>query len=247
MSFQCHNLQIIVLTASRSYGRLEKIYITFPKAFWHGSANPVYPSFTQFLSPDYVDHPKDITWNQNCISLADLPGGTAHPTLLFYVYGPCATEMVKMITDTQPESQAYYDKLDAFLLPFYARLPNYSTQSEDCKPIAFLATQWQNDKFAGNGSYTNYQVGLKAGDEDIEIMRAGLPERGLWFAGEHTAPFIALGTTTVSSITCSVGSFGSRPLVTASKTADICVVGRLLVRRRRRATHLRALQYPLPS
>jgi len=27
-------------------------------------------------------------------------------------------------------------------------------------------------------------------------MRYGLPERGIWFAGEHTAPFVALGTTT---------------------------------------------------
>lgn len=34
------------------------------------------------------------------------------------------------------------------------------------------------------------------GDKDIEIMREGLPNRGLWFAGEHTAPFVALGTVT---------------------------------------------------
>lgn len=27
-------------------------------------------------------------------------------------------------------------------------------------------------------------------------MRKGVPERGLWFAGEHTAPFVALGTVT---------------------------------------------------
>jgi hypothetical protein len=27
-------------------------------------------------------------------------------------------------------------------------------------------------------------------------MREGLPSRGLWFAGEHTAPFVALGTVT---------------------------------------------------
>lgn len=24
-------------------------------------------------------------------------------------------------------------------------------------------------------------------------MRRGVPERGLWFAGEHTSPFVALG------------------------------------------------------
>jgi hypothetical protein len=27
-------------------------------------------------------------------------------------------------------------------------------------------------------------------------MREGLPGRGVWFAGEHTAPFVALGTVT---------------------------------------------------
>lgn len=33
-------------------------------------------------------------------------------------------------------------------------------------------------------------------DEDIEVIRQGCPERGIWFAGEHTAPFVALGTVT---------------------------------------------------
>ena len=27
-------------------------------------------------------------------------------------------------------------------------------------------------------------------------MRKGMPERGVWLAGEHTAPFLGLGTTT---------------------------------------------------
>lgn len=40
------------------------------------------------------------------------------------------------------------------------------------------------------------RTGLEKADKDIETMRAGLPDRSLWFAGEHTAAFIALGTTT---------------------------------------------------
>lgn len=28
------------------------------------------------------------------------------------------------------------------------------------------------------------------------VLREGVPERGVWFAGEHTAPFVALGTVT---------------------------------------------------
>ena len=180
---------------SIGYGRLEKVYVTFPNAFWHSEGE--HRDVIHFLSPDYVDHPADLSWNQQCISLAALTGDLSHPTLLFYVYGPCATYMVKLITGLPDDSRAYYTKLEAFLHPFYSRLPNYSSESIECKPLAFLATAWQNDKFAGNGSYTDYQVGLEEGDKDIEIMRRGLgEERGLWFAGEHTAPFIALGTTT---------------------------------------------------
>lgn len=212
-----------------SYGRLEKVYVTFPTAFWHGKSSKrieiqtelsnmtnnmatqrsqpkkgpdatsiaqAYPSFTHFQSPSYVIYPPNLSWNQECISLADVPSSTAHPTLLFYVFGPCATAMVQSITDIPPNSGPYNAKLDAFFQPFYSKLPNYSLTDESCKPVAFLATQWQNDPFAGHGSYTNYQVGLEEGDKDIEIMRHGCPERGLWFAGEHTAPFIALGTTT---------------------------------------------------
>jgi hypothetical protein len=62
-----------------------------------------------------------------------------------------------------------------------------------------MATRWQKDTYAGNGSYCNFQVGLTRADEDIEVLRSGAgvgSERGLWFAGEHTAPFEALGTTT---------------------------------------------------
>ena len=175
-----------------NYGRLEKCYITFNTPFW--GAN--YPGFTHFQSPDYVSHPPDHSWNQECVNLAALSGDTAHPTLLFYVFGPCATQLVQTITGLKPASEAYNAALDHFFRPFYSKLPNYDSDNPNCTPTAFLATQWQNDKFAGHGSYTNFQVGLERGDRDIEVMREGLPDRGLWFAGEHTAPFIALGTTT---------------------------------------------------
>lgn len=33
-------------------------------------------------------------------------------------------------------------------------------------------------------------------EDDIRALRAGMPERGVWLAGEHTAPFVALGTLT---------------------------------------------------
>jgi hypothetical protein len=214
-----------------SYGHLEKCYVTFPSAFWHGNSNfdksatqlnlsdiitngttpasaqtpngtsttsPTEPylSSVHFQSPTYVPHPRDLAWNQECFSLADLPGLTAHPTLLFYLFGPCATAMVDLIASLLPHSPAYNTALTHFFEPFYSKLPYYSPTNPACQPIAFLTTQWQRDPFAGHGSYTNYQIGLEAGDVDIETMRHGCPERALWFAGEHTAPFIALGTTT---------------------------------------------------
>ncbi|PYH45497.1 flavin monoamine oxidase family protein [Aspergillus saccharolyticus JOP 1030-1] len=203
---------------SISYGRLEKVYITFSRAFWHvddpaaagaapppppGPNTPTYksyqiPTFAQFLNPTYsTTHPPHIQWNQECISLAALPPQTAHPTLLFYTFGPCATHIVSQIAHLDPSSTEYYETLHQVFEPFIARLHNYSPTAAECQPLAYLATQWQNDPYAGHGSYCNFQVGLEQGDRDIEVLRAGMgAERGVWFAGEHTAPFVALGTTT---------------------------------------------------
>jgi Flavin containing amine oxidoreductase len=207
---------------SISYGRLEKIYVTFPRAFWHipterksaggtgitvangpeivlGNEGDRYPpAFTQWLEPSYVKAPaEDGSWNMQCVSLAALPPNCAHPTLLFYIYGPCSEFVVSKTKDMDESSSEYHDFLDNFVRPFYSLLPGYATSSDECKPTAFRASKWISDDYAGNGSYANFQVGLEAGDKDIETMRIGMgPERGVWFAGEHTAPFVGLGTTT---------------------------------------------------
>lgn len=47
---------------------------------------------------------------------------------------------------------------------------------------------------SGYGSYCNFQVGAEDASGDIEAMRYGVPERRLWFCGEHTAPFEESGT-----------------------------------------------------
>lgn len=187
-----------------SYSRLEKIYVTFPRAFWHTppathangpispAANYGFPVFAQFFDPTYIPHSEGRHWNQELLSLAALPPSCAHPTLLFYTYGPCATYIVTKLASLAPEE--HHSFLDAVVHPFYSRLSGYTP---DCKPLAIVATQWQNDPYAGNGAYSNFQVGLEHGDRDIEVMREGVgAERGVWFAGEHTAPFAALGTTT---------------------------------------------------
>lgn len=189
-----------------TYGRLEKLYVTFPSAFWLSSSDDKndipdissYSIFTHFHDPTYVPHADDEAWNQSVVSLAHLPGQIAHPTLLFYIYGACGTHLVDSIKDLDPYSKEYNETLDAFAHPFISLLPNYNSSSASCRPTAYLATKWQADAYAGNGSYCNFQIGLEQGDKDIECMRdAGdLTEKGLWLAGEHTAPFIALGTTT---------------------------------------------------
>ena len=183
------------------YGRLEKVYINFPYAFWQ-SKDPQEgkPFIVQFLAPDYAPEHNPKRWTIECVSLAALPAGCEHATLLFYINGPCSEYVTILVRNSRPGSREHYQKLEAFFSPYYTRLPNFDAVT--CKPISFCNTDWQNDEFAGNGSYTTFQTsnyerdGLVELDKDIDILRVGCPERNLWFAGEHTAPTLALGTTT---------------------------------------------------
>ncbi|KAK4993421.1 hypothetical protein LTR50_000351 [Elasticomyces elasticus] len=208
------------------YGTLDKVYITFPSAFWNepvpdqivatpetderlpnvaaastalhqrpteSATTEDYPGFTHWISPHYANSNPDH-WDQQGCNLAALPPSCAHPTLLFYIYGPCGRHIADLVKTT-PEAELD-DTLYDFFNPYYSRLPNYSASDPACRPKAVLATAWANDRFAGYGSYSNFQIGLEEGDRDIECMRHGMPERHIWFAGEHTAPFVALGTST---------------------------------------------------
>jgi hypothetical protein len=183
---------------SIGYGCLEKVYITFPKAFWlarEGEEGRKVKGFVQWLSPNYAPESNPEKWAQEVVELASLTPETSHPTLLFYIYG----EQSKYITSKVAELKTQKEKdefLYSFFKPYYSRLPHYVESDADCQPTGSLATTWLCDELAGNGSYSNFQVGLEDGDNDIKIMRQGLPEKGLWFAGEHTAPFVALGTAT---------------------------------------------------
>lgn len=214
-----------------SYSSLEKVYITFPTAFWepngamrpetsspppndntqtqsHAEAAATVPGFAHFLRPEYV--PRDQKHHTIEIVPLSSPavfGPHAKPTLLIYTHDPCATQLLSQIRGLRPDSAAYLHALDRFVHPYYSRLPNYRPGHADCTPCAVLATDWHGDDLAGNGSYTNFQVVVEEEeedgdqqqirlDDDVRAMRAGLPERGIWFAGEHVAPFVALGTTT---------------------------------------------------
>ncbi|RCI16021.1 hypothetical protein L249_1971 [Ophiocordyceps polyrhachis-furcata BCC 54312] len=179
------------------YGCLEKVYVSFPKAFWlseDGDENQI-RGFIQWLSPDYAPESNPDRWAQEAVELASLEPGSSHATLLFYLYGDQSRHVAEKLAALQTEAERDRFLADYFK-PYYSRLPRYVESSADCRPSACLATAWVTDELAGFGSYSNFQVGLEEGDEDITTMRAGLPERGLWFAGEHTAPFVAIGTAT---------------------------------------------------
>lgn len=127
--------------------------------------------------------------------MASLPDGTAHPTLLFYIFGNESHHLVNKVA-ALPDQAARDAFLIDFFRPYYSRLPGFEAGSPECVPVGTVATAWLADELAGNGSYSNFQVGLEEGDVDIETMREGMPERGIWLAGEHTAPFVGLGTVT---------------------------------------------------
>jgi hypothetical protein len=128
------------------------------------------------------------------MNLAALPPPSAHPTLLFYTYGPTSLHISSLLTSFPPSTHT--SLLIKYFQPYFSKLPHYSASNPNCTPRAVLATNWASDELAGWGSYSNFQTGLEKGDEDIEVMRKGVPERGVWLAGEHTAPFVALGTVT---------------------------------------------------
>jgi hypothetical protein len=244
---------------SLGYGNLDKVYITFPTAFWDiplqehetnghmvsertqgvpnmtATALPIhhptvphpypnksldgpgsppaeplrqstpqesmplqskhYPGFTNFIAPTYAKLNPD-SYTQEAINLAALPSTVAHPTLLFYTSGPTSTYIANVLKQHPADSLSRHGALWNFFKPYISLLPNYSAMDANCKPSGILATGWENDEFAGWGSYTKCPVGLEHGDEDVLALREGCPERGVWFAGEHCAPFVALGTVT---------------------------------------------------
>jgi hypothetical protein len=175
---------------------VQQFYISFPNAFWLGNSNnPKTKAFTQWLSPSYALDTNPHRWNQEAVDMTTLPGPCAHPSLLFYIFGEQSKAMAAKIQSLSSKAEKHSYVME-FFEPYFSRLPHYDAKSKNCVPSDFAATAWVMDEFAGNGSYCNFQTGLQDGDTDIEVMREGLPDRHLYLAGEHTAPFVALGTVT---------------------------------------------------
>jgi hypothetical protein len=200
-----------------SISSLEKVFVTFPKAFWdsdapaHGvvddapidqkGSHGYFPGFADFLNPSYAPEThRSFALEVNSLSNPHVFGDAARPTLIFFLFGDSGYVLTSAINGLQPSEAEYFKTVGEFVKPYYSRLPNFDSTKPECKPSTVLATNWQNDNLAGNGSYTNFKVSQPGKevvlDDDVRAMRTGMPERGIWLAGEHVAPFIGLGTST---------------------------------------------------
>lgn len=190
---------------------VRQVYITFPSAFWEeclSTTEPIpttaptpstYPGFSHWLSPKYSAL-NPSSWDQEAMNLAALPPPHAHPTLLFYTYGPTSAHISTLCSTSSssssqtPDSPSLSKALLSFFHPYFSRLPNYSPTNPSCIPSGVLATNWTADEWAGYGSYSNFKVGLEDGDGCVRALREGMKEKGIWFAGEHCSIVEASGT-----------------------------------------------------
>lgn len=120
----------------------------------------------------------------------------AHPTLLFYTSGPNTSQISALVGAHAGDPAGLKAALAAFFAPYVALLPGFAAHDPRCVPTDILATAWELDELTGFGSYTNIPAGIEDAEADLLVLRKGAPERGVWIAGEHCAPFVALGTVT---------------------------------------------------
>lgn len=195
---------------SLGYGNLDKVFIKFPEAFWDNQASkmngyhrrltgnvrsPAFPIESLFLRPEYANDTNPAKWRQEIISFSGLPEPFSQPVVMFFVYGQWGRHITGLVRGMEQDTDEYYRILDENFRPCYSKLPNYHPASPQCKPLEFMSTDWQDDKFAGFGSFAT----TGAGDcfQHFETLREGMGEdRGIWFAGEHTSLPGGLGTVT---------------------------------------------------
>jgi Flavin containing amine oxidoreductase len=185
------------------YGNLDRVFIKFPRAFWNDRLNgdqalktPVFPIESLFLPPKYAVDTNPAKWRIEIISLSGLPEPFAQPIIMFFVYGQWGRYITGLVQGMKQDSEEYYRILDEHFRPYYSKLSNYDATSHECKPLEFLSTDWQNDRLAGYGAFSNLPVGSGDCAQHFEALREGMGNRGIWFAGEHTSPPGGLGTVT---------------------------------------------------
>ncbi|KAK9471545.1 uncharacterized protein V1510DRAFT_184793 [Dipodascopsis tothii] len=160
---------------SLGYGRLEKVYIKFPKAFWKYQ-------YVEFLSPSYASRTNPKRWPMTVTSLAHLPEPYSQPVLLWYLFGELSVTVLSLASD---------EERIEFFRPYFERIPGYKAKYF---PTDIVVSNWLNDEWAGNGSYTNFPIGLIDGFDDLQVLRDGVEHRKLWLAGEHCGSDLGLAT-----------------------------------------------------
>ena len=203
-----------ISTAIRSlgYGNLDRVFIKFPTAFWNAQVSetngyrvhtpeetqiPAFPIESLFLRPKYATETNPAQWRQEIISFSGLPEPFSMPVIMFFVYGQWGRHVTGLVRGMAQDSVEYFRILDDIFRSYYSKLPSYDPTSPNCKPLDFMSTDWQGDKFAGFGSFANEPIGSGDCLQHIEALRDGLgKDRGIWFAGEHTSPPGGLGTVT---------------------------------------------------
>ena len=173
----------------------KQVLIEFPSAFWEntfsraGEGLPETVSFMHWLSPAYACKTNPQQWRLECVRFHAFEEPYRRNNLLFYIFGDCSSHVTASVHGLRGEARDQW--LIGFFEPYHSRLLGYTS---GCAPLRFLATKWCNDQYAGNGSYSNFQVGMTDAARDVEVIRYGMPDHHVYFAGEHTAAFDGLGT-----------------------------------------------------
>ena len=162
-------------------GTAEKCFIKMNKAFWLRektldmdrpiSRYPYNADMFAFLPDDDASQPLI-----ELISLASFPVNR-EPVLLCY----SAANVAEMLARKWHEEGA--DGIKSYFLPFIAKLPGYTP---DCQIEDVCSTQWLTDEFS-LGSYSFSPKGAEDTISDCDAFARGVPERNLFFAGEHCA------------------------------------------------------------
>ncbi|KAI4218736.1 MAG: hypothetical protein L6R36_008781 [Xanthoria steineri] len=184
----------------------------FPEAFGNGHSletngwpertpekvrSPAFPIESLFLRPAHATNTNPAEWRQEIISFSGLPERFSQPIIMFFANGQWGRHITGIVRGMAQDCQAYHRILDDTFRPYYSKLPNYDPASHACKPLGFMSTDWQGDKFAGFGSFTNLPIGFGDCLQHFEALRGGMGEtRGVWFAGEQTSPPGGLDTVT---------------------------------------------------
>ena len=198
--------------SSLGYENLDKVFIKFPEPFWNAEVSKVngfdgrsagkdqnlaFPIESLFLRPEYVADTNPAKWRQEIISFSGLPEPFSQPVIMFFAYGQWGRHITGLVRGMAQDSDEYYRTLDENFRPYYSKLPHYDPTLHKFKPLEFLSTDWQGDKFAGFGSFTNLPTGSGDGCQHFEALREGMGEsRGISFAGEHRSSPGGLGTVT---------------------------------------------------